>query len=218
LPLYPAVAILIAGALDNNMLSRRRWLLRGTVGWFIIAVIAAVGAIAFHILLGQQLGLAAWPFAAGAVIFGLFAWLLYDVDGPERSLVRAGASSILVSFTLCGATFPAIRGLFPAVQLANAVRQVDCGRPGFAAAGYHEPSLVFLVGTETQLTDGAGAAEFLNGAACRFAFVEKSQERSFVRRADALGLRYLPGRTVEGINISGGRPVSIVVFRSGSDR
>jgi 4-amino-4-deoxy-L-arabinose transferase-like glycosyltransferase len=214
LPLYPAVAILIAGALDKNMLSRNSWLVRGTVGWFLVAVAAAIAAIGFHILLGQQLGFSAWPFAAGAVIFGLFAWLLYDVDGAERSLLRAAAASILLFFALCGATFPAIRSLFPAVQLADAVRRVDCERPGFASAGYHEPSLVFLVGTETQLTDGAGAADFLNGGACRFAFIEKSQERSFVRRADALGLRYSPSRRVEAVNVSIGRAVSIVIYRS----
>ena len=35
LPLYPAIAILIAGILGSGNLSRSRWLVRGTIGWFL---------------------------------------------------------------------------------------------------------------------------------------------------------------------------------------
>jgi hypothetical protein len=87
-----------------------------------------------------------------------------------------------------------------------------------ATAGYHEPSLVFLVGTDIVHTTGPGAAEFLNAGGCRFAFVESHQERSFGQRAEALGLRYASGPRVEGINISGGRRVSIAVFRAESSQ
>jgi hypothetical protein len=44
--------------------------------------------------------------------------------------------------------------------------------------------------------------------------VDRSQERSFAQRAEAVGLRYTPLPRVQGINISGGREVSIAVFRS----
>jgi len=100
------------------------------------------------------------------------------------------------------------------VALAEAVRESGCKQPLAAAAGYHEPSMVFLVGTSIQLTDGAGAAEFLRQGPCRFAFVESRQERSFAQRADAVGLRYAPGPRIEGINISIGRPITIAVYQS----
>jgi hypothetical protein len=83
-----------------------------------------------------------------------------------------------------------------------------------AAVGYQEPSLIFLAGTKTRLTDAAGAAEFLQGGECRFALVESGHEASFARQAEAIGLRYAAGPRVEGINISKGRPVTIAVFRS----
>ncbi|MGA9000244.1 MAG: phospholipid carrier-dependent glycosyltransferase, partial [Pseudolabrys sp.] len=35
LPLYPAIAILIAGILEPGGLSKARWMMRGTVGWFL---------------------------------------------------------------------------------------------------------------------------------------------------------------------------------------
>jgi hypothetical protein len=111
--------------------------------------------------------------------------------------------------------FPAL-GVSPGVSLARALRAADCPRPVAAAAGFHEPSLVFLVGTPTQLTDGPGAADFLRPGGCRFALIEARHERSFAQRAEALGLRYTPGPRVEGINLGSGRRVTIAVYRAGA--
>jgi hypothetical protein len=99
-------------------------------------------------------------------------------------------------------------------MLAATLRNAGCENPQAAAAGFHEPSLVFLAGTDIRLTDAARAAEFLRGGPCRFALIERGQERSFAQNADAIGLRYTPLPRVQGINISGGREVSIAVFRS----
>jgi len=214
LPLYPAVAILIAGAVDAHALSRNRLLERGTVWWFIVMAAISLALIALQIGVGQRLGLLAWAFAAAAVIFSLFAWLLYRVDGAEPSLLRAAAGSIMLYIAAYGATFPAIRGLFPSVALANYVRSANCVDPGVMTAGFHEPSLVFLIGTGTAEGGGSTAADFLNGGPCRFALVEGHQERFFVQRADAIGLRYAPGPRVEGYNISGGQAVTIATYRS----
>ena len=94
------------------------------------------------------------------------------------------------------------------------MRSADCANPVAATAGYHEPSLVFLAGTQTRLTDGGGAADFLRQGGCRFALVEARSERSFLRRADAIGLRYAPVGRIEGFNIANGRAVSIAAYRS----
>jgi len=71
-----------------------------------------------------------------------------------------------------------------------------------------------MTGTSTALTDGSGAADFLAQGSCRFALVEKSSERSFVLRAEAIGLRYNVANRIDGYNISQGRAVSIAIFRS----
>jgi 4-amino-4-deoxy-L-arabinose transferase-like glycosyltransferase len=214
LPLYPAVAILTAGALDSGVLSRNRWLVRGTVAWFAVPVVLCIAAIAGEIYVGRQFDLLPWPFAVGAMIAGLLAWWLYESDGVERSLMRAAAASILIAGALYGLIFPSMTALFPSVSLAQVQRDADCPNPVAASAGYHEPSLVFLAGTQTLLSDGAAAADFLRQGACRFAFIDARQERSFARRAEAIGLRYAPGPRIEGINISGGRAITIAVYRS----
>jgi 4-amino-4-deoxy-L-arabinose transferase-like glycosyltransferase len=214
LPLYPALAILIAGVIDSHSLSRHRWLVRGTIWWFIMMMVVALFLIALQIVIGQRLGLLTWSFAAATVIFSLFAWLLYQIDGAEVSLMRAMAASLMLSFAAYGATFPSLRGLFPSVGLANYMHSTGCTEPVAVTAGFHEPSLVFLAGTNTNHSVGSSAADFLLGGPCRFAFVESRQERAFVQRADAVGLRYTVGPRVEGFNINGGQAVNIATYRS----
>jgi 4-amino-4-deoxy-L-arabinose transferase-like glycosyltransferase len=213
LPLYPSIAILIAGIVDHHGLSQKRWLVHGTLWWLLIAGIIAVLAIIAPMAIEGQMSLMAWPFAGAAVIFALRAWWLYDEDGAERALLRAGLASIFLSFAVFGALVPRLPALFPSAQFSRYLRGFDCV-PLVAAAGYHEPSLVFFAGSSTSLTDGNGAADFLRAGGCRVAIVESSQERAFAQRADAIGLRYARGRRIEGYNISGGRRVSLAVFRA----
>ena len=71
-----------------------------------------------------------------------------------------------------------------------------------------------MTSTSTLLTDGSGAADFLRQGSCRFALVESRSERSFVARAEAIGLRYKVGTRIDGYNFSHGKAVSIAIFRS----
>ena len=218
LPLYPAIAILIVRVIDRHAMSDNKHLVRGTLGWPIVAALLSVLGIAVLMVLRKQLGLLAWPFAAAAVIFGFFAWRLYRVDGPEPSFLRAGIAMQMIAVAVFGVVIPLLRPVFPSAQLAQAVAGAGCPAPLAAAAGFHEPSLVFLVGTATRLTDGTGAAEFLRQGPCRFALIEQRHERSFTTRAENVGLRYALVHKVEGYNINGGRPITISVFRSERDR
>ena len=214
LPLYPAIAILIAGVVDKQALTRQRWLAAAPALWFIFSIVGAVAVIAVHVMIGQEAGVMAWPFLVAAIIMALFAWWLLEVDGAETALMRAVTASILFAWALFGMTLPAIPRLFPAQELSKFVRfTANCPDPQVATAGYHEDSLVFLTGTDLRHTTGDGAADFLKNGGCRFAFVEARQERAFAQRAEALGLRYARVSRVDGINISGGRPISVAVFR-----
>jgi 4-amino-4-deoxy-L-arabinose transferase-like glycosyltransferase len=215
LPLFPAIAILIAGIMEARMLSRNRWLTPGVAWWFVFPVLLGTAGVACLIAIGHQLGLIAWAFAGGAAVIGLVAWRLYEVDGAEQSLLRGVAASVLIGFALFGVIVPALETLFPSPVLARMLRYSGCPQPVAAAAvGYHEPSLVFLAGTSTRLTDVAGAAEFLAEGECRIAFIEARQERGFAEQAEALGLRYSSGPRVDAINISNGQAITMAVFRS----
>jgi 4-amino-4-deoxy-L-arabinose transferase-like glycosyltransferase len=213
LPLYPAIAILTAGALERRVLSRS-WLMRGAAWWFVIPAGAAVIAVIGAIKLTHHPVFPAWPFLAAAMIFGLFAWWLFEESRAERSLLNAVIAAMFLAIGIYGIVMPSLTTVFPSAEVARALRNVVCVGPKAAAAGFHEPSLVFMTGTTTVLTDGSGAADFLGQGSCRFALVEARSERSFVQRAEAIGLRYNVATRIEGYNISQGRPISIAIFRS----
>jgi 4-amino-4-deoxy-L-arabinose transferase-like glycosyltransferase len=213
LPLYPAIAILTVGALERRVLSRS-WLRRGAAWWFVIPAVASVIAVIGAITLTRQPVFLAWPFVAAALIFGLFAWWLYDANRAEHSLLNAVVAAMFLGAAIYGVVLPALTPLFPSAEIARALRNVVCVGPKAAAAGFHEPSLVFMTGTSTLLTDGSGAADFLGQGSCRFAVVESRSERSFAQRAEAIGLRYNVATRIDGYNISQGKAISIAIFRS----
>jgi 4-amino-4-deoxy-L-arabinose transferase-like glycosyltransferase len=214
LPLYPAIAILIAGAVESKVLSKRPWLVRGAAWWFFVPILVSVAAITLAIIVYRDLALPAWPFFAGAIVCGLFAWQLYRDDGAERSFARATAVMILIAIGVYGVVIPFLKPAFPAVALARVLRASACPQPVAASVGFEEPSLVFLAGTDTHLTDASGAADFLLQGACRFAFIDTRQERAFALRAEEIGLRYDRGPSIEGYNISNGQAINFAVFQS----
>jgi 4-amino-4-deoxy-L-arabinose transferase-like glycosyltransferase len=214
LPLYPAIAILIAGAIESKVLSRRPWLVRGVMWWFLGPIVISVAAVTGAIIFNRDLAFLAWPFFAGSIVCGLFAWRLYEEDGAERAFMRAAAAAVLVSIGTFAVVIPSLEPAFPSVALAEVLHDSKCADPVAASVGYEEPSLVFLAGTKTHFTDAPGAADFLAEGKCHFAFVDARLERAFALRAEAIGLRYDRGPRIDGYNISIGRPIAIAVFQS----
>src|SRR5260221_5679720 len=72
LPLYPAIAILIAGAIDVRALSQRPSLEWGTIWWFIVPVLAGVAGIIALAIIGRQIGVLKCPLIGVPAVFGVF--------------------------------------------------------------------------------------------------------------------------------------------------
>jgi len=213
LPLYPAIAILIAEAVTAGKLSRNRWLVLGTIGWFLIPLLLSAAAIAGAIYLTGDPALLAWPFALAAVSLGFLAWRRYGTEGAEAALLRASAAAILMGVAVFGVALPAMTPLFPSLLMARAVAEAGCPDPAIASIGYDEPSLVFLLGTKTELTDPFHLADFLKPGGCRLAFVDASMEPFLAKQAQKQGIRYRRGPVIEGINFSKGHRISMVMLR-----
>ena len=124
LPLYPAIAILIAREIERRDLSDNPHLVRTTVMWPIFAALLPVLGIGLLIYLRGQFGWLAWPFAAGAAIFGFYAWRLYDVEGAERSFVRASIGALLLFIAVLGVAVPLMRPIFPSRDARRMVTDV----------------------------------------------------------------------------------------------
>jgi 4-amino-4-deoxy-L-arabinose transferase-like glycosyltransferase len=214
LPLYPAIAILLAIVVKRNLLSPRRWLVLGLVWWFLVPLIASVAVVGGAVALGYGPLPAAWPVLAAAIIGGYLAWRSYAPDGAERSIIFSAAASMLLSAGIYGLIIPPLGQLFPSAAMAGVLRQAGCAHPVAAVAGYEEPSLIFLAGSETVSTDGAGVADFLRLGGCRFGFVDTRQEASFNGRAQAIGLHYDRAPAIEAVNLGHVGRVTIAVFRA----
>src|SRR5262249_853905 len=156
LPLYPAIAILIAGVIDARALSRKPFLVWGTVWWFVVPVGTGGGGIGGVAFTGRQFGLLVWPLMGAAAVMGFLAWRFYQADGAEHALLRAIAAAILIAIALFGLIIPSLGQLFPSPTLVRILRDSGCARPEVAAGRFPGPSFVFLPGTADPLAHSLG--------------------------------------------------------------
>jgi hypothetical protein len=123
---------------------------------------------------------------------------------------------MLGAVVIYGSVFGGLMGSLDQLWVSQRVAaQIDKIAPldGVVAAGYHEPSLVFLTGTKTNLTDGAGAAAFL-AAHDGVAVVAQAAQAQFEQTLAAEGMdeKVIRVATIDGFNYSRGKPVSIGLY------
>ncbi|MFO1238588.1 MAG: glycosyltransferase family 39 protein [Alphaproteobacteria bacterium] len=223
LPAYPALALAIgayvaarfAGEPDATPRAAR---IGNLVWWGLMAAaLAALMLVAPHEYGGGiafiDIALALGVLAAAAV-FGVVVvsetWRLFL---PAAAILAALVYGGLFERTLGGA-----EDLNVSPRLAAAVRTAGWtpGTP-IAAAGYQEPSLVFLTATDIELVgDGAEAAAFLAAHPGGYAIVEGRHRETFDKAAAGLGAAQVA--TVSGFNYSRGQRVEIAIFRAPAPR
>jgi 4-amino-4-deoxy-L-arabinose transferase-like glycosyltransferase len=133
-----------------------------------------------------------------------------------RALVISGALGVLAHACLVGGLLPHLEPLFLSKDIADALDKAKLsprsGAPGpVAVTGYSEPSLVFLLGTATELTDGEQAAQAVVQG--RPAVVEAREEDAFRKTLTAEGLTPRPVAVVEGQNYSDGDRERLTIYR-----
>ena len=88
------------------------------------------------------------------------------------------------------------------------------GKPAvIAAAGYHEPSMVFLLGRDTLLISETEAALLLAEADDALAIIEGRKRAKFQEVARELNLEVKQVAELSGFNISKGRDVRLYLYR-----
>lgn len=215
LPVYPALALLSAQAL------RKAAVLAARPPWLDVAVMAvwSVVTLAFAAaLVLVPLRIAGAPSligAAGAVLGLAFAMVfLADV---WRGTAHAGAGALAAAvFWGCafGAILPQLDALWLSRAAANLIADQGLkGRP-VAAAGYGEPSLVFLLGTGTKFTTAEGAALEIATWPRKVALVSERDDAAFIDRVAETGAHVEAVGHVEGLNYSNGRHVTLTLYRT----
>lgn len=217
LPAYPALVMLMAWATTQALPAPagwRLWLTRATVLGAVIvtAGLAAIAAGAIPFVLGTF----SWWGLLAALLVLLAGWLGSGIRPPVADPARTGlaaAAAAAALGVLSAAVAPALKPAWLSPQVAAAfAANKPCPASRLVAAGYHEPSLVFLVGTDTLLTDGAAAAGEIEKDACAVALITDDQMEAFDDNlAEGVSGVVEIGR-IEGINYSKGTPRTLTLF------
>jgi hypothetical protein len=89
-----------------------------------------------------------------------------------------------------------------------------CGTTVLASAGYHEPSLVFLLGTKTILTNVDGTAQhLLADPACALALAPVGEEKRLDDLLAGQGRSANRVARIDGVNYSSGEKMSLGLYR-----
>jgi acetyl-CoA acetyltransferase len=112
-----------------------------------------------------------------------------------------------------GITMPRLQRLWVADRAARVAESV--AEPGLPVlvVGYHEPSLVFLLGTRTRLVDAKGAVDALEAHRSSTAVVAGTSASEMMRLADARALDLKSVAKISGIDPVHGRPIELDVWK-----
>jgi 4-amino-4-deoxy-L-arabinose transferase-like glycosyltransferase len=228
LPAYPALAILTARALADGLpapgvaTAGARWAgrLRLLVVpvWLTLSLALAAALIAVPLLLDETpspLGIAAVLLMVASCAAAMWSLRKRRLNWVPALLCAAAWAFAAAGF---GATLPRLPSLWPSAGVAALVSQAtaSCPTSDIASAGYREPSLVFLLGTDTLLTTPEGAARHLTGGGpCALALVEAREAPAFLAALPEVDPPVPEIGTVSGFNYSNGRFVELTLYRSG---
>ena len=215
LPAYGALAMLMAAAVREPLGKLVRWI-GGGLSVLMGALLAAV-AIYGQVKFGTGGDMAWTVLAAGlALAAGIAGAVLLLRHHSARALVTAGVLGVGAHIALTAGLIPHLEPLFLSKDVADALDRTRLSPRSGAAGpvaltGYSEPSLIFQLGTATELTDGEGAADAVSEG--RPAVVEGREEKPFRDAMTALGLTPHPVATIDGLNYSDGDQERLTIYR-----
>jgi 4-amino-4-deoxy-L-arabinose transferase-like glycosyltransferase len=208
LPTFGALAWLMARALAEPI---------GRLAAALGAGLLVLAALAFAVA-GPAAVAALHEFDPGIVWAGLATALFVAAGAVGASMLwrgrpgRALASAVLLGLAghglLTAGLAPSLRSLWLSSRAARALARSGWsprqGAPGpVTVAGYEEPSLVFLLGTPTELGDADDAADAIGEG--RPAIVEARQDAAFARALAESGLAARRAGEGAGLDYSNGQ-------------
>jgi len=220
LPVYPALALLTGAALtaaERREWSAplRAWWARGTyAGWAAIAFGVAVLAAALPLALGGSL--TAWS------ALGVAAGLAVAIVGLARAWcgrpAAALAAAVIGALPLYGSLYQGVLPALDALWLSRSAHALVATHspPGelrpVVAGGYREPSLVFLLGSDTAVPEPDALVDIFAGRPDALALMGLDTADAFVEESGARGIELRALGAVSGFNYSKGKRETLTLF------
>jgi 4-amino-4-deoxy-L-arabinose transferase-like glycosyltransferase len=217
LPAYGAVAWLAAAALMAPIGKGARWSGAGLAGLF--GVLLAGGAFYLVEAYGDASDLvAAIPAALFLASAGLVGGYLLVRQAPPKAAVAALALGVAGHATLAAGLAPRLSPLWLSSRVEQVMAKAQLlPEQGIAdapvtVAGYAEPSLVFALGTPTELAGFDDAAQAISEH--RPAVVEQREDAHFQKALAAYHARAHLVATVKGLDYSDGKKMTLRVYEA----
>jgi 4-amino-4-deoxy-L-arabinose transferase-like glycosyltransferase len=219
LPLYPALALLAARAAfalaEGGIPRFRKWDSRLALGAFAaIALAIGGGLVAIPIALDGR-----FSWAALIPLFVAIGLSIYVLVQCHRARVVAALAAAIV-----GAVFifgPAGQWVLPGVEalwLSRSAARIVAAKAGdvkpvVAASGYHEPSLVFMLGRQTRLIGPEAIATAMRSDPSLLALIGADKEARFRAALAGDAARLAALGSARGFNYSRGDWVTLTLYR-----
>ena len=215
LPLYGALVLLIARALDAPAGRISRWTGLGLMALAGLAFAAIGPFVSQKLAAGEGMGWAIVAAALYAAAAAAGAWFFLRREAT-KALAASGALALTAHAVLLGVVAPQLRPLWLSERAAKALAAAGASPsqgvyPGpVTVAGYEEPSIVFLLGSQTELGDGADAAEAI--AEGRSAIVEVGQTAAFEEAMGQIGVAARRAGEGAGLDYSNNKHDVLQIF------
>ncbi len=221
LPTFPAISLLTA----HFILNPKEWIKYPTnlspiikwiplTLWVAIGFTLCIGLTALPLILNQQLFGGSMLAVAG--VFFIFACTrhFWKTGKFQLAAVCGVVGGALVFAPAFSSIFTNLKGPWISQSVVSLVQKHNQNKNHvLASVGYREPSLVFLMGTETKLTTPAGAVQHLrenpeNG----LALIGDKYESEFKKAAQQAKVDLVPLETIKGFNYSKGKWMVLRLF------
>jgi 4-amino-4-deoxy-L-arabinose transferase-like glycosyltransferase len=218
LPTYPAIAMLAAKFMCDGfpiLLEKgRRWYIALiTTAWILTGLVVALLPIFFSHYVDKDWS--PYAVAAGAaLLIAQTAALFMLPKNKVASVAVLALGGLILSAVTFGSTLPNLRNLWISrdiVQTAGNIR--PCLDFKITSAGYEEPSLVFMAGTDTKivLPGHYVAAEMLHDP-CRIGVVDSDHLAPFLTAFSDAPAQPVPVTTIKEFNLARGKWMELTFY------
>ncbi|MCG8546463.1 MAG: glycosyltransferase family 39 protein [Alphaproteobacteria bacterium] len=223
LPVFPAIAILTAAAWMRGFAGGGAKL--GKISRFVAVTGFVICSVIFAVLMSVGPYLLDGAVNIPGVLLGIvtLAVLVYGLIWWRRGAADAAApvaGLMIGSFLFHGLLFqfflPSLQTIWLSERIAAAVRDHRlCPGAPLAAAGFSEPSLVFLAGTKTKLGGGDTVARhLLADPACALGIVESRAMPLFLKALAKGGGKPEALARIDGVNYAKGKRLRLTLYRA----
>ena len=220
LPIYPALALLCGAAVMAGVRESRSFLDNtpvkvGAVFWLMITIALTGGAL-FYLpgAYGDGDSVFLWALAVpvlGAAGIAVLFLLRGEGENASAAAIAAGAVFAAIAFA---AVLPGLDKVTVSQRASELIARSGALPQATTIVGFHEPSIVFQVGTKIRLSQSAvEAADFLTKTPNSVAMVESRMDAEFHQRLTQQNFVAEPIGNVKGLNYSNGRQVSLTLYR-----